>query len=360
MKRICAIILCLALLTTVVGAAGGSRDDPVITQSYLTKIWEPKFLESARTAVRKALLPVYVSAFRTVTERLAVQRQKNEQSVSRQTLGQLLLKKGDVLLPMAGCRLLLVDGAVTASPELIDVTHGLPAGTVMEQKTLYMQTDRPSSGLTVTTPSAELQVNGSYTLRSAAGTDYGSLALALQKMGLFKGVSDGFKLRGTATRAQGLVMFLRLMGMEDEALACKDVSPFTDVNGHWAKPYIAYAFKKGLTTGTTATTFSPDAPVTAQHYLTFLMRALHYQEGTEFSFKTVLTDSAAKKLFGDGELKALTATGFNREQMAYLSYYALACADGQSGELLLDRLTTDGTVKDAAAGLALARGGRLG
>ena len=79
----------------------------------------------------------------------------------------------------------------------------------------------------------------------------------LHDLGLFRGTGSGYALDKTATRMQGLIMLIRLLGEEDEALACTDPCPFTDVAAGDPSRYTAYAYAKGYTTGTTATTFSP-------------------------------------------------------------------------------------------------------
>lgn len=47
---------------------------------------------------------------------------------------------------------------------------------------------------------------------------------------------------------------------------------FTDIEGHWAKEYIDYASAHGLVSGTSSTTFSPDAPTTRAQLWTMLAR----------------------------------------------------------------------------------------
>ena len=47
---------------------------------------------------------------------------------------------------------------------------------------------------------------------------------------------------------------------------------FTDIEGHWAKKYIDYASAHGLVSGTSSTTFSPDAPTTRAQLWTMLAR----------------------------------------------------------------------------------------
>ncbi|MBQ7566546.1 MAG: S-layer homology domain-containing protein [Oscillospiraceae bacterium] len=352
MKRLIALLLCL-LLVLPAAAAGGGADDPVVTRSYLTQIWQPAFLNELSASARQSLLPSYNRAVRALAEKYAAAN-RAASDAPRYALGQVYCKKGDVLYPAMGCKLLLRDGAIGAGSGLICVTDGEIAVSVAPGK-LYMQGDAATSGLTVSTETAELWIDGAYSRRSADGTDYGSVASALQKMGLLRGMGSGMYLERGATRAQGLVMFLRLLGKETEALACTDAIPFTDVpRGHWAYGYVAYAFREGLTNGTSETAFSPDAAVTAQHYATFLMRALHYDEGTDFTYATVLSDIVRDELFGKNEIAMVSDGAFARRDMVYLSYYGLLCADGRSGRLLLDELIARGAVTQAAAGAGLA------
>ena len=144
-------------------------------------------------------------------------------------------------------------------------------------------------------------------------------------------------------------MFLRLMGLEDEALACSAELPFTDIPAdHWARGYVAFAYTQGLTNGTSATTFSPNAKVTAQHYLTFLMRALRYTEGAQFAYETVLQDAVSMGLFNRAELAVMSEGELQRYKMVYLSYYALYCMDQADQVLLMDKLVADGTMQSLA------------
>ena len=50
-------------------------------------------------------------------------------------------------------------------------------------------------------------------------------------------------------------------------------NPFTDVPaGSYYGPAIAWAYSKGITTGTSKAAFSPDAPCTRAQIITFLYR----------------------------------------------------------------------------------------
>lgn len=114
-------------------------------------------------------------------------------------------------------------------------------------------------------------------------------ANALYKLGLFQGVGTGadgkpdFALDRNLTRNEAVTMLVRLLGKEQEAKTGNWDIPFTDV-AEWAKPYVGYAYANGLTTGTSSTTFSGGSNATAYQYITFLLRALGYQDGVDFKW----------------------------------------------------------------------------
>ena len=74
-------------------------------------------------------------------------------------------------------------------------------------------------------------------------------AETLHALGLFRGTGEDengvpiYALEKTATRAEALVMLIRLLGEEDAALSSLAAHPFTDVPA-WADRYVAYAYEK--------------------------------------------------------------------------------------------------------------------
>ena len=72
----------------------------------------------------------------------------------------------------------------------------------------------------------------------------------------------------TVTRGQFVTFLYRLSGAKSSG-----EHPFTDVPaGSYYEPAIAWAYSKGITTGTSKTAFSPDAPCTRAQIITFLYR----------------------------------------------------------------------------------------
>lgn len=105
----------------------------------------------------------------------------------------------------------------------------------------------------------------------------------LNELGLFNGKgtnADGtpiYALEETASRIEGLVMLIRMLGEEADALAYTGECPFTDVPA-WAERHAAYAYAKGYVNGTTATTYTPDGVISGQQYAVLLLRALGFNE----------------------------------------------------------------------------------
>ena len=112
---------------------------------------------------------------------------------------------------------------------------------------------------------------------AASGPDSTAHADKLVSLHLFRDTANGYNLEATPTRLQGLIMLVRLLGLEEEALACEDSNPFIDVTGT-GDCYAAYAYAKGLTKGTGTNTFTPSRALSAGNYITFLLRALGYDD----------------------------------------------------------------------------------
>ena len=69
-------------------------------------------------------------------------------------------------------------------------------------------------------------------------------------------------------------------------------SGMTDVvSGSYYEKAVAWAIENGITTGTTTSTFSPDATCTRAQSVTFLFRAIGKLVDSKAEFSDVLTDS---------------------------------------------------------------------
>ena len=99
--------------------------------------------------------------------------------------------------------------------------------------------------------------------------------------GLFNGFStEVFAPYNSMTRGMMITVLGRLANVDIKEYEDVEI-PFTDVAATaYYTPFIAWAYTTGVTTGTTATTFEPNLPVTREQAATFLARYLKYIEVT--------------------------------------------------------------------------------
>ncbi|MDR2649041.1 MAG: S-layer homology domain-containing protein [Clostridiales bacterium] len=196
-----------------------------------------------------------------------------------------------------------------------------------------------------------------------AATQAEEAAEKLYGLGLLLGIgtnSDGtpdFALDKSATRGEAVTEIVRLLGKESAALTGYHSSPFADVPD-WAKPYVGYGYANGFVMGYSPATFGTDNPVTAAHYLTFLLRVMGYRDDADFNWDTtyILSDKLG---ITNGEFNisnASSAAGFTRGNMAAVTLNALAApikpgtrgATASSPKTLLKSLLDDGAVTQTA------------
>ena len=162
-------------------------------------------------------------------------------------------------------------------------------------------------------------------------------AWRLYSMGLFlcTGIDEEgfpvFSLEDAPTRAEGVTMLVRLIGQEKAALEGTWTTPFEDVPA-WAEPYVGYAYANGLTNGTRPNGFDPDLPISPSEYLTFVLRAMGYDSGTDFAWDSAWTLSD-KLGITDGQYHAGT-TSFDRGDVAWISANALTAKVKDSDKTL--------------------------
>jgi hypothetical protein len=169
-------------------------------------------------------------------------------------------------------------------------------------------------------------------------------AQTLYNYGLFRGTgvqSNGtpiFDLDKVPTRNQAIIMLVRLLGKESEALEGNWNIPFTDVSSSM-RPYIGYAYTNGLTNGTSASTYSGGAAIPANQYIAFVLRALCYHSGSDFEVATAWKLSDAIGLTA-GQYAGTSE--FTRGDVADISCTALNTTLNESSSTLLEKLNENG------------------
>ena len=111
-----------------------------------------------------------------------------------------------------------------------------------------------------------------------------------QEKGITGGIGNGlFGPNQPCTRAQIVTFLWRAAGSPEPkgtAAGMTDV-----VSGSYYEKAVAWAIENGVTTGTTATTFSPDATCTRAQAVTFLARALNAKAAGKAEFSDVPANS---------------------------------------------------------------------
>lgn len=189
----------------------------------------------------------------------------------------------------------------------------------------------------------------------AESFSYESQATALNKLGLYKGISETEFVAdlGTALdRQTGVVMLLRMFGQEAEAEkltaeeATAKLAKFTDGGtvADWAKRQVAYAVEKGYVKGYAEdSTFRPAAALNGKAYSSLLLQQLGYDGDFDYH-------AAANKLSEIGGLTAAEAALFNtdaqinKDSLVGISHGALQAKYKADGVKLVKTLLTNGNI----------------
>ena len=352
----------LLLCASVALAVGGSGDDPLISRSYIDGTFADQALAQAEERIEARHDDLYQTAageLKAAHDAFTARLGGGGAGTYHPAFTDVRVKEGDRVQVSAGSGFLLLAGSADlscAGNKAIDLSNGWEKSTgALEAGRHYLVTEDTVATLTVTSPTAVLSLEGYHVLAESGSTDYNALADALRILGLFQGsgtgYGSGYDLEAAPTRIQGLILFLRLLGEEEAALASTAACPFTDVPD-WCRPYVAYAYAKGYTKGMdeAAGLFGTNDGLTAGQYVTFLLRALGYRDSGEepdFAWDTALRRAVELGVLTAGEEAMLTSGPFLRAQVVYLSYFALdaPCRDGSG--TLQERLTAAGALDGA-------------
>ena len=163
----------------------------------------------------------------------------------------------------------------------------------------------------------------------------------LERMGILKGNGEDLQLSESGTRAEGLVILIRLLGKEPDCIEKGLTGSFTDVPP-WASPYVGYSEASGLIKGVSPGKFWSNHPLREKEFLTLMLRVLSYSEGKDFTWEKVYPASAFAGLIDKGhpeENPVLT-----REEVANFMYRALLSKVNGKHYTLYDKLTMDGAI----------------
>lgn len=333
-----ACILVGALVCSMVWAmAAADKSDPLASLSYLTgDFWED---------VTEALEDRLDDSDKALRKELEASGGAIEVSTASSWV-ETRLKEEDILQGTTGTGAMLLSGAMEVrydSGAVVDATTGtvLPSGSALAAQHRYLVAEDTQAVFQVTSPTAVMTYQGPYDFDLSDTPDYNAMARAIRDLHLFRGTEvatgEGFELENPATRIQALIMFIRVLGEEEEALAWQGEIPFKDVLD-WAKPYVGYAYEKGYTNGISPTAFAPDMAATAQQYTEFVLRAMGYSSTDNIDLSDTLLRAWKAGVLTEGEMEHLgSLSAFTRAEMVYISYYALF-AELPDGDTLAESL----------------------
>lgn len=110
----------------------------------------------------------------------------------------------------------------------------------------------------------------------------------LKSYGLVTGDYNGDLTEGAyLSRAEMMVLLARMMGEFDQASGYGGRSTFVDSSsGHWAERYVAYAQSRDWTEGIGGNRFGYNERHTVREACVFMLKALGYRAGVDFTFET--------------------------------------------------------------------------
>ena len=204
------------------------------------------------------------------------------------------------------------NGSVTVSPksaskgDTVTVTVKPDSGYVLETLTVTDKNgneltlkDKGDGKYTFTMPTGKVEVKATFMednsmLNFFYDVPNNAYFYEAVKWAVKNGITDGvgnnlFAPEQPCTRAQIVTFLWRAAGSPEPKGAA---SGMTDVvSGSYYEKAVAWAIENGITTGTTTSTFSPDATCTRAQAVTFLARALKAKAASAAEFSDVPTGS---------------------------------------------------------------------
>lgn len=337
-KTVLCLLLCAALGAAAL-AAGGT-EDPLVSLSYLAGTFSntvDREIEQRLDASDAAISSGSSGSGSTANIASSWTEQR--------------LKRGDCLTGSTGTSVLVLAGNVqvnVSSGTVVDVSAGTTVsnGATLSTGHRYMAAEDTSAQFVVTGKTAVVDYQGPYALSYSGETDYNAMASALKTLHLFQGsltgYGQGYDLEVAPTRLQALIMFIRVLGEEEQALAWSGTTPFTDIQpGSQAERYVGYAYSKGYTNGYSATQFKPAGAVNAYQYTEFVLRAMGYSSASNTNLSDTLERAVSCGVLTAGESAMLQSDPFLRAELVYISYYALDAITA-SGVTLASELESKG------------------
>lgn len=373
MKKILA--LCMAGMVILAGVAvyatGGTTSDPLVTVDYINDTYGP----SLDTAIESSVSAATSAAYNQALAQLTASYESQLSALTQDGIwNETRVKEGDSITMSVGSSIILYSGSATfttsSSGVIINVTTGqtVSSGSALVAMERYIIGENTTAAVMISSDTAVINTSGTVTYNSSSQTDYNALANALYEAGMFKGTDlgygSGYELERAPTRTEGLIMFLRMLGEEEAALCYTGTCPFVD-SPTWCQSYLAYAYDMGYTNGIGTDSngnmiFGVNNTLSARDYITFILRALDYDDSAtvpDFTWSEAAEFALSSGVITQGEYEKLTTEDFLRAQVVYLSYFSLTTSMNANGQTLLNYLDGQGSLDSTLITTIMAKTG---
>lgn len=292
-RKIIALLITLAILgSRTAFAAGGSSNDPLISQEYLNGTYKNSLISQITTQIENVFSGIYQQADQKLTaeaENYRKQLSGNGSSSGWSYHHQLASEKyslSDKITLQSGASFLLIEGAALASGaggEVIDATTGMSASAMdLAFGHRYLAGENATVTITVQSDAAFLSVAGYYKVQKSGLAAmpfvdvpknqwyYDSVRLVYEWQ-YFNGVSaDYFDPSSPLSRAMLATLLHRVA---EEPTTQGEGITFTDVaSNQWFSKGIEWASSVGVVNGLGDGTFRPNSNITREDLATMLYR----------------------------------------------------------------------------------------
>jgi hypothetical protein len=176
----------------------------------------------------------------------------------------------------------------------------------------------------------------------------GDIAKMLHNLGLFVGDTTSettpvYRLEQPLSRIESLSLLIRLLGLEQLAIAYDGSCPFNDVPV-WGQSVAAFANVHGIAFGVDDDQFDASRSITYKEFTAMLLRALGYTEQQgDFDFNSAV-DYAVKINLQSLSRRDIFDTTYLRAYAVIEMSDALLANEKGSGPRLIDRLVNSGAI----------------
>lgn len=163
---------------------------------------------------------------------------------------------------------------------------------------------------------------------------------------LLKGDGSSYGLENAPTRLEGIIILIRLLGKDGEAMEMQSLPcRFNDVPA-WAAGYANYASAEGLAKGISDTLFGTNESMTAQQFHTLMLRVIGYDDG-EGDFQWNRSVQAAEKLAilpGDMAQRYDFTSEYTKRDLMETAFCFLEAPFKDGTETLIQKLLDTGAI----------------